>query len=67
MIITFELPGMGISSPHTVLVNPTLFCDVTLKVYLNPASRLSKVILVVSTLLIEIKTGLLIMNSSSYV
>ena len=50
------------TNPHKVLVDPTLFCEVTLKVYLNPTSRLGRVILVVSTLLIETGTGLLIMN-----
>ena len=55
------------TSPHKALVAPTLFCEVTLKVYVNPASRLGTVILVVSTLLIETGTGLLIMNSSSNV
>ena len=45
------------SSPHKALVAPTLFCEVTLKVNLNPASRLGTVILVVSTLLIETGTA----------
>ena len=53
------------TSPHKALVAPTMFCEVTLKVYVNPASTLGTVILVVSTLLIETGTGLLIMNSSS--
>ena len=64
----YNLPDAETSSPHkSVLVDPILFCEITLKVYLNPASRLSAVVLVVSTLLIETGTGLLIMNSSSYV
>ena len=50
-----------------MFVDPILFRDVTIKVYLNPASRSGMVILVVSTLLIETRTGLLIMNISSYV
>ena len=67
LVIIGEYIGTGTSSPHKALVAPTLFCEVTLKVYLNPASRLGTVILVVSTLLIETGTGLLIMNSSSNV
>ena len=64
-----ELPGSRSlrTSPQKALVAPTVFCEVMLKVYLNPASRLDTVILVVSTLLIETGTGLLIMNSSSNV
>ena len=58
---------MRIVSPHKVLVNPILFCAVTLKLYLNPASRSGTVILVVSTLMIETAIGLLIINSFSYV
>ena len=49
------------TSPQKALVVPTVFCEVTLKVYVNPASRLGTVILVVSTLLIKTGTGLLIM------
>ena len=58
---------MGIISPHKVLVNPILFCAVTLKLYLNPSSRSGTVILVVSTLMFETAIGLLIMNSFSSV
>ena len=63
----YTLPDVGMTTPHKALVAPTMFCEVTLKVYLYPSSRLGTVILVVSTLLIETGTGLLIMNSSSNV
>ena len=60
----YNIPDAGMTNPHKALVAPTVFCEVTLKVYVYPASRLGTVILVVSTLLIETGTGLLIVNSS---
>ena len=63
----YTLPDVEMTNSHKALVAPTVFCEVTLKVYVYPASRLGRVILIVSTLLIETGTGLLIMNSSSNV
>ena len=33
----YILPDVGMINPHKALVAPAVFCEVTLKVYVNPA------------------------------